>query len=275
MRFAKLQGLGNDFVLVDLRGAGGGVAVPDGAFATRVCDRHFGVGADGVLTLLDLAPELRGADLAARMVVHNADGSRPEMCGNGARCAALWIASAGCSKPANGRVLLLTDAGARACDVTSDRPVFANVEIGMGAPKIAAQRELGYADASGIPRLATPVSMGNPHLVFFTDAPAGELAALCDREGPPLCKAEDANIEFVTSLGPQRFAASVWERGAGATLACGTGACAVAAAAIERGLAKANERIEVVLPGGSLFLRLVNGEMKMRGPAELSFTGSL
>jgi diaminopimelate epimerase len=272
MRFAKLQGLGNDFVLVDLRGAGSAVAVPDGAFAKQVCDRHFGVGADGVLTLLDLAPELRGADLAARMVVHNADGSRPEMCGNGARCAALWIASAGCSKAAADRVLLLTDAGARACDVHAEKPGFAMVEIGMGAPRIGALRELRYAGAT---HQATPVSMGNPHLVFFTDAPAGELAALCDREGPALCKAEDANIEFVRSLGQQRFAASVWERGAGATLACGTGACAVAAAAIERGLAKANEPIEVLLPGGSLFLRLVNGEMKMRGPAELSFTGSL
>jgi len=272
MRFAKLQGLGNDFVLVDLRGAAEGVAVPDGAFAKRVCDRHFGVGADGVLTLLDLADDLRGSDLTARMVVHNADGSRPEMCGNGARCAALWIASAGCSKEANARVLLLTDAGPRGCDVTADRPGFANVEIGMGAPKLEEPRELVYAGTS---HRATPVSMGNPHLVFFTDAPAGELSALCDREGPALCKAEDANIEFVRSLGQQRFAASVWERGAGATLACGTGACAVAAAAIERGLAKANEPIEVLLPGGSLFLRLVNGEMKMRGPAELSFTGSL
>jgi len=230
MRFAKLHGLGNDFVVIDLRGALTRWQ-PDPAWARQICDRHRGVGADGVLTLLDLPPAERPAlpgALAARLIIHNPDGSRP-------------------------------------------------VEVGMGPPRLEPERTFSLRGASA---LATPVSMGNPHRVFFVDGAETpwsheSLAALCAEAGPALCAAEDANIEFVRSLGPQRFAAAVWERGAGATQACGTGACAVAAAAVARGLARGDEPIVVELPGGALTLRMEAGEMKMRGPAELVFRGEL
>src|SRR5258708_7693419 len=104
MRFAKLHGLGNDFLLLALRE--GGEPLP-AARALHLCDRHLGVGADGVLTLLP----------GGRMLVQNADGSIPEMCGNGARCAALWIATEGCTRPGAARVELMTDAGPRPCQV--------------------------------------------------------------------------------------------------------------------------------------------------------------
>ncbi len=287
MDFAKLHGLGNDFVLVDLRDAPAGTPAPDAAFARRVCDRHRGVGADGVLTLLP-APADPGAAQTARMVIHNPDGSRPEMCGNGARCAALWIATGRCTAGARATVLLLTDAGPRRCVVEAASGARGSALVEMGPPVFGAEKLLPLAGAQA---LAAVVSMGNPHRVLFVDAPAGAdapgageaddeavraaLDALCAREGQALSRAEDANLEFVQSLGHQRFAAAVWERGAGATQACGTGACAVAAAAIARGLARAGEEIEVGLPGGALWLRLEGGELRMRGPAELVFTGTL
>ena len=275
MKFAKLHGLGNDFLLRDLRRGGahaeGAIATLESiagegpALARKLCDRRFGVGGDGVLTLLDDAN-------GVRMIVHNADGSRPEMCGNGARCAALWIATGGGIRTAYEQVLLQSDAGPRPCKVEVGEPSRGQIEIAMGEPRVEGERAFVLA---GEARGGIPVSMGNPHRVFFLGHgkldPA--LLGLRDREGPALCAAEDANIELVRSLGSQRFAAAVWERGAGPTLACGTGACAVAAAAVAEGHASASQPIEVQLPGGSLTLRFEGREILMRGPAELVFRG--
>ena len=280
MRFAKLHGLGNDFVLVDLRAALQSVAAPDSAFAQRVCDRHRGVGADGVLTLLPATEaeasgaSVSGASQAARLVIHNPDGSRPEMCGNGARVAALWMATRGCTRPGSAEVLLLTDAGPRPCAVEAGEAGLGVVEVGMGQPRVEAPRLLPLLGAHFE---TIPVSMGNPHLVFFLgEKPPRALSDLALGEGPALCRQEDANIELVQSLGPQRFAAAVWERGAGLTQACGTGACAVAAAAIARGEARGDLPITVDLPGGRLTLRLDDqGAIRMLGPAELVYFGEL
>jgi diaminopimelate epimerase len=251
MRFAKLHGLGNDFVLLDFRK--GGDPLP-AARALELCDRHRGVGADGVLTLLP----------GGRMLVQNADGSIPEMCGNGARCAALWIATDGCTRPAAARVELVTDAGPRPCSVEAKEPRRGLVEVDMGAAKLEPIRPMARWEA-------VPVSMGNPHRVIFVAEGASRLAA---EAGPGLCNAENANIEFVERAGPAHYAAFVWERGAGLTQACGTGACAVAAAAVARGEAQRNRDIVVELPGGALTIR-VDGQdrVTMRGPAELSFLG--
>jgi diaminopimelate epimerase len=275
MRFAKLHGLGNDFVLLDLRARALGGAAQVRQLtrdeAVRLCDRHLGVGADGVLTLLDE----EGAD--ARLVIQNSDGSVPEMCGNGARCAALWILTQGGTRAAEGRVELVTPAGPRPCTVAADSPLFGEVEVAMGVPRIDAQRAL---PVGGRQVEATPVSMGNPHLVIFPDAEAQphtreQLTHLAVTAGRALCAAENANVELVARLGPQRYAVSVWERGAGLTQACGTGACAVAAAAIARGYASPREPIEVELPGGALRIRLDpgTGQLLMRGPAQLVFRG--
>jgi diaminopimelate epimerase len=284
MHFAKLHGLGNDFVLVDLRKSVDPALAAEGhgpAFARRVCDRHRGIGADGVLSLLPANPaeasaaSLTGARTAARLVIHNPDGTRPEMCGNGARVAALWMATAGCSRPSapGESILLLTDAGPRPCSVTAAQPSLGEVEVGMGRPLVSAAVEL---PVRGSPAQAIPVSMGNPHRVFFvSEKPGHDVLALAQSDGPALCAGQDANIEFAVRLGPARFRAAVWERGAGLTLACGTGACAVAAAAVAQGLASPDGPITVELPGGPLVLRLADGALRMRGPAELVFFGEL
>jgi diaminopimelate epimerase len=253
MRFAKLHGLGNDFVLLDLRQ--GGEPLP-AARAIELCDRHLGIGADGVLTLLP----------GPRMLVQNADGSVPEMCGNGARCAALWIATEGGTRAASVTVPLLTDAGQRPCKVVAVTADAGTVEVEMGFASVEAARALAGFEA-------TPVSMGNPHRVIFS---GGDIAKLAREQGPALCASENANIEFVERLAPQRYAAAVFERGAGLTQACGTGACAVAAAAVARGEAARGQDVEVRLPGGSLFLRVGDDDrVLMRGPARLVFSGEL
>lgn len=263
MRFAKLHGLGNDFLLLDLRE--GGEPLP-ARRAVELCDRHLGVGGDGVLTLLP------GRD-GVRMLIQNSDGSVPEMCGNGARCAALWIATAGGARAAKARVVLETDAGPRACEVEAASAAEGLVEVDMGEAKVDPARTL----SSGAARVeAWPVSMGNPHRVVFAGGGREELLHMASTLGPPLCAAENANIEFVSRTGRGRYTASVWERGAGLTQACGTGACAVAAAAIERGEAARGEDVVVELPGGPLSIRVdERNRVRMRGPAKLVFTGEL
>jgi diaminopimelate epimerase len=136
----------------------------------------------------------------------------------------------------------------------------------MGTAEVASPREL----AGGF--VSVPVSVGNPHRVVFTD---DDLRILAARHGPALSRSEDANIEFVSRRGPARYAAVVWERGAGMTQACGTGACAVAAAAIARGDVDPASEVIVELPGGPLSIRRdpSTGELRMRGPAQLVFTG--
>src|ERR1700682_856496 len=190
MRFAKLHGLGNDFVLLDLRG--GGEPLP-AERALQLCDRHLGVGADGILTLLP----------GERMLLQNADGSVPEMCGNGARSGALSVASAGGTQTAQAHVMLLTDAGSRPCVVETSDPRSGLVEVDMGFGQIEAARPLPLGDRSVD---AWPVSMGNPHRVMFVD---GNPLSLAKEFGPALSRAEDANIEFVTRNGVQAW------RGAG------------------------------------------------------------
>src|SRR5438132_3087378 len=217
MRFAKLHGLGNDFVLLDLRV--GGVALPREQ-AIALCDRHRGIGADGVLTLLP----------GHRMLVQNSDGSVPEMCGNGGRCAALWMVTEGCTRPGSGSLVLQTDAGPRPCVVTASEPRRGLVEVDMGVAELSAPRRVGAFEA-------LPVSMGNPHRVIFADP---RLAA---SEGPVLCSSENANIEFTARVGPGRYEVGVYERGAGLTQACGTGACACAAAAGARGAVQRGEPV--------------------------------
>ena len=138
----------------------------------------------------------------------------------------------------------------------------------MGEPRFHGTRRLGA-------REAVSVSIGNPHRVLFLDQAGDDPLAIALSQGLALSRAEDANIEFVARLGPQRYRAVVYERGAGLTQACGTGACAVAAAAIARGEARADEEIVIELPGGALSIRQdsVTGELRMTGPAELVFTG--
>src|SRR5438445_8492577 len=168
MRFAKLHGLGNDFVLLDLRA--GGEPLP-AEKAVALCDRHRGIGADGVLTLLP----------GDRMLIQNADGSIPEMCGNGARCAALWMVTAGCTRPGAGNVTLLTDAGPKACAVAASSADRGLVEVDMGVAVVETPRGLPLANERVD---AWPVSVGNPHRVMFVN---GDPMGFARQFGPVLC----------------------------------------------------------------------------------------
>lgn len=262
IRFDKYEGLGNDFVIVDV--ASEGALSPEKALA--ICDRHRGVGADGVL--LVLPPASAGA--RARMLVLNADGSRPEMCGNGIRCVALHLARRD-STPGITYVID-TDAGPRTCGVERDGD-RADVMVDMGRAELTGEH---VAELDGTPVTFTRVSVGNPHAIAFdVEASRADL----DRFGPLVSGAfpGGCNVELARRVADGRFEVAVWERGVGQTLACGTGACAMAVAAVARNLASPSQKIEVRLPGGPLEI-VVSAPalgLSMRGPARRVFSGEV
>jgi diaminopimelate epimerase len=292
--FTKVEGLGNDFLVVDLRaraGSGEAAAVQNPEFVRRVCDRHFGVGGDGVLAIL---PTLPGVEGDARMRVLNADGSEAEMCGNGIRCVAKVLYE---SDPALRRRVLKIDTGAGllACELTATDGRVDSVTVEMGRPRLTrdelpltpggAGRAVREAITSeGRTFHFTAVSMGNPHAVIFVDDPAEDLMALAKRFGPALEVApafpRRTNVEFarVRQAGDAaQIDLVVWERGCGITLACGTGACATAvAAAVEERLPRGRE-ILVHLPGGPLAITVAPDDsgVRMRGPAHTVFRSEL
>ncbi|HEY2731267.1 MAG TPA: diaminopimelate epimerase [Polyangia bacterium] len=286
--FTKVQGLGNDFLVVDLRarvGSKDAAAAQEPELVRRLCDRHFGVGADGVLAVL---PGLTGD---ARMRVLNADGSEAEMCGNGIRCVAKVLYE---SDPALRRPVLKIDTGAGL--LTCELHVHGNdghvdsVTVEMGRPRFS-RDEIplspgGAARALREPITAlertfqfTAVSMGNPHAVIFVEGDE-DLRALAETYGPALevssAFPRRANIEFARVRGAE-IDLVVWERGCGITLACGTGACATAvAAALEERLPRGRETA-VHLPGGTLGVTVAVGDtgVRMRGPAKIVFRSEL
>lgn len=256
LHFEKWEGLGNDFVLI--RDAGRDL---QDAEVRRLCDRRYGVGADGVL-LLEPGP---------RMIVRNADGSRPEMCGNGLRCVVGSLARGG----AQGRVIVATDAGAKACEIVGVDGDVVDVEVEMG---VARRGEPLVATIGGLEHRFSTIDMGNPHAVTFE--PHGESAV--DEIGPIVATMPSGgtNVEFCRAMerGPSaRVAVTVWERGVGRTLACGTGACAVAAVACDTGRARFGEPLAVALPGGELLITVDERtrEVRMLGPARLVFVGEV
>lgn len=266
LRFDKYQGLGNDFIVIR-------TDAPE-AFgierARALCDRHFGIGADGVLLV---SPARGGA--RARMTVLNADGSRPEMCGNGLRCVALDLAREDLARSPGERrheFVVETDAGPRPCQVELDASgLSARVNTGMGRGK---SEGLVEVDVSGESYAFDRYSMGNPHAIRFGDA---EPLERVDRIGPLVSSKlpGGSNVEFVVQKGPRELDVVVWERGVGRTLACGTGAAATAVAAAVSGRSPFDEPISVHLPGGPLEIRVAEGtlEVELRGPAAWVFGG--
>lgn len=250
--FEKWEGLGNDFILVE--------GPVERELAVALCDRRRGIGADGVLSIT------RDEERVA-MVVTNADGSRPEMCGNGLRCVAGFIARRG--DLARGEVVVATDAGERRCLFSRvDRSTYL-VEATMGRAKIGE----AFTFEAARPWSFLPVDVGNPHAVSFDlhdDADLDVVGPALERHLPggvnvELCAAQGAAIEV-----------RVWERGVGRTLACGTGACAVAAAAASLGRAPFDAPIEVILPGGPLSITVsADLSLRMQGPARRVFSGAL
>jgi diaminopimelate epimerase len=260
LRFHKVHGLGNDFVLIDARPSGELLSTQA---ARRLCERRTGIGADGVLTLLP--PRVPGA--AARLHIYNADGSEPEMCGNGLRCAAqLLLVEQG-----GGFVSVETPAGVLRCEAGADGTIRAE----LGRPSVGASIELAVL---GETVRGLPVSIGNPHFVVFSPSASEGTAR---RLGPSLERhphfgAARTNVELcaVEAASLRLF---VWERGSGFTQACGTGACAAAVAAVSQGLLPAGSEIAVDLPGGRLHVSVAPdlSSVSLRGPAQRVYTGEL
>jgi diaminopimelate epimerase len=263
LAFEKYEGLGNDFIVVT---AAREDDVPIER-AVALCDRHFGVGADGVLVVLP--PRTARSDV--RMRVINADGSVPEMCGNGVRCVALAVTRSGLRhRGPDGVVLVDTDAGECVCRVedTHDQGV---VTVDLGVVRVGGERRIEVGSESVV---LTTADAGNPHAVIFGSFSRADV----DRLGSKIAVHPDfphgTNVEFAqaTAAGIDLV---VWERGVGVTLACGTGACATAAVACAKGLASTGTPISVLLPGGRLEVRIgADGSATMRGPARRVFTGS-
>ena len=259
LRFRKMHGLGNDFVILDARE---GAVEIDAARARAIADRRTGVGCD---QLILLEPS-EAADV--RMRIWNADGGEVEACGNAARCVALLEGGETRIETKGG--VIRASANGSAATVDMGEPRFGWEEIPLAYAMDTAEMPVGWE------QLERPfaVNVGNPHIVFFVrDAEAVDLARLGPMiENDPLFPAR-VNVN-VASIEGEAIRLRVWERGAGLTQACGTGACATAVAAIRRGLAPSP--VEVRLPGGALAIEWAPGtNMRMRGPATHVFTGEL
>jgi len=265
LRFAKYEGLGNDFLVIDAPSAD---AVSEEA-AAKLCDRRRGVGGDGVLLVLPpSSPSSR-----ARMRVINADGSVPEMCGNGLRCVALHLATGGAPPTEPLEFTVETDAGVRTCAVTSDGAGGAVVAIDMGIVAVTGEASI-TVEGRTFPFVLADA--GNPHAIY-TGAYTREDA---ERYGHALAThatfPRGSNIELVRQTSPTHAEVLVWERGVGITLACGTGACATAAVLTKLGRSPYGEDLTMELLGGPLTIRVAkDGRVHMRGPARLVFEGAV
>jgi diaminopimelate epimerase len=286
MRFAKYHGLGNDFLVVDLRTATPeqAAAVQDPKAIVALCDRQFGVGGDGVLAVLPSS----SAD--ARMRVLNSDGSEAGMCGNGLRCVVKELYDrGGLAKP---ELVIDTNAGPLACAVDDLDGVARSVTVKMGAPRLtrgeipmigpAGERCLEQPfELPGEPaRPVTAVSMGNPHAVTFV-ASRDEAWQLATSIGPLVERhawfPDRTNVEYAHVRARNEIDLVVWERGCGITLACGTGACATTVAAVLTRRADEGSPVRVNLPGGTLEITVLPGlaDVLMKGPAVHVFDGEI
>ncbi|MGI5822557.1 MAG: diaminopimelate epimerase [Dethiobacteria bacterium] len=276
MEFVKMHGLGNDFIIVNNLQSQWEPAYLQG-LASRLCQRNFGIGADG-LVLLNTSRVT-----AFEMRIFNADGSEAEMCGNAIRCLAKYVWERGLTGEQTfsfetlGGVkqvgLLLQGQAVKAVKVAMGKPLFSSAEIPLAGPPRHAENEkicVGNTELT-----FTGVNMGNPHCVIFVPSLQGIpwQGWGAKLETDPLFP-QRTNVEFVKTINPQKIEMKVWERGAGPTLACGTGACAAAAAGILTGRL-ANE-VEVHLPGGILKISWKQGEeVYMQGPATEVFSGRI
>ncbi|MBD2020137.1 diaminopimelate epimerase, partial [Leptolyngbya sp. FACHB-36] len=274
IEFTKYHGLGNDFILIDNRSSLAPCLTTDQA--VKLCDRHVGIGADGVIFAL---PGQDGTDYTMR--IFNSDGSEPEMCGNGIRCLARFIADL--EGIADSRAYRIhTLAGV----ITPKLEADGLVTVDMGEPRLLAAEiptTLAAADqqvinqsleVAGHTWQVTCVSMGNPHCITFVDdAAAIPLATIGPQfEHHPVFP-KRINTEFIQVVRSDYLKMRVWERGVGATLACGTGACASLVAAVLMG--RSDRRATVELPGGPLTIDWseADNRLYMTGPAERVFAG--
>ena len=275
IEFSKYQGLGNDFILIDNRHLDEPIITPKQAIA--MCDRHFGIGGDGVIFAL---PGKEGTDYTMR--IYNSDGSEPEMCGNGIRCLAKFISDLEGNSEINKSYKIHTLAGVMIPKLESN----GEVTVDMGEPellpsnipttldgkdgKVVAQ-PLEVGDRSW---LVTTVSMGNPHCITFVE----DSKAIALEQVGPLFEhhgvfPQRTNTEFIEVVRSDYIKMRVWERGAGITLACGTGACASVVAGVLNN--KCDRSCTVELPGGCLQIdwAAADNRVYMTGPATEVFKG--
>ncbi len=275
MRFTKMQGLGNDYVYVNCLEE----KVENPAeLSIKVSDRHFGIGSDGLILICP-------SDIADfRMDMYNADGSRAEMCGNGIRCVGKYVYDFGLTDKVD--VSIETLAGIKYLHLEVENGKVKLVTVDMGTPELSAKKIPIISDketvisesilVGGVEYKMTGVSMGNPHAVVYLE----DMTQLqMEQIGPKFEKHERfpsrINTEFVQVLDRNTVVMRVWERGSGETLACGTGACAVAVASILNGYTE--DSVTVKLLGGDLKITWNREENKvyMTGPAEVAFTGEI
>jgi diaminopimelate epimerase len=234
--FFKYQGTGNDFILLDWTRTD----LPDHQTISRLCDRRTGIGADGLLLLTPPAE----MPATARMILFNPDGSRPEMCGNGLRCAAMHVAF--CLRAKTAPIVIATDAGPRTCELlTTGNP--SRVRVDMGRVSLP----LDLALAAPAAHLKT-LSVGNPHAVVLDDVPEDAIGCLGAAIATHPRFPQGVNVGFPRNVQDQSFQLTVFERGAGLTRACGTGACAATVALFSAGRLKTTRDVRVQLPGGEL-----------------------
>jgi diaminopimelate epimerase len=284
MNFVKMQGAGNDFVVMEA--AGDEHDWP--RLAIAMCDRRFGVGADGLLLAL------RSSHAEIGMRVFNSDGSEAEMCGNGIRCLAKYAVEKGLVKPADGRFSIETMAGVVSVEGSGEGGKVDRVRVGMGVPRLTPEEipvlvhretplvnlplEVWRTTAADVTSRdilpVTCVSMGNPHAVLFVTLPVKEFPL--EGVGPRVAEhpqfPRGVNFEVARVIDRSHIEARVWERGAGLTLACGSGACAVMVAARLQGLV--DDIVDITLPGGTLRLEWDGkGIVYLTGPAVTVFSG--
>ncbi|MBV9180972.1 MAG: diaminopimelate epimerase [Acidobacteria bacterium] len=253
MPLVKASACGNDFLIIE-----GMHAPPDLVASTRrLCDRHNGVGADGVEWLFP-TPD---ADIRARLL--NADGSEAEISGNGTRCVAAYL----CCQESRQRITVRTGAGIRTCSLTARHQMSFEFETEMGDPQLGDEFSIkvAFGEVRGV-----PVSMGNPHFVVFVD----QFAPGWQGDAAEIAKHHDfqygINVELVHVRDPENLEVRFYERGVGETQSSGTGSCAAAVAAISH--KKTISSVLVHAPGGTQRVRW-NGQVFLRGPAQIIFRG--
>jgi diaminopimelate epimerase len=276
MRFTKMQGAGNDYIYVNCFAES--VENPE-AMAVRVSDRHFGVGADGLVLICPSET----ADF--KMRIFNADGSEAKMCGNATRCVAKYVRENGMT--AKDSITLETLGGVKVIEMIRTDGKVTAARVNMGAPElrparipVAMEGESAVARPLPLPGgptlTVTCVGMGNPHCVSFAEdveaLPLSRIGPLAERH--PLFP-ERVNAEFVQLIDRHAIRMRVWERGSGETLACGTGACASVVACVLNGFCGKDSDVTVHLRGGALVIRWDSAQntVFMTGPAETVCTG--
>ncbi len=261
MHFTKMHGLGNDYLYVF-----GTVPGDIADLCRRLSDRHFGAGSDGMIYI---TPS-EAADFGMR--IFNADGSEAAMCGNGIRCVGKYLYDKGYTDKT---VLTVeTRSGLKTLFLHVSGGQVRSVTVQMGTAATSPDLSL---TVGGKTVACTPVSVGNPHAVLFVeDAEAAPVETLGPRLERHRAFPGGVNVEFVQVLSEQRLRMRVWERGSGVTMACGTGACAEAAADVSRGFCRPDTPITVQLDGGALVVTVGDdGAVTMRGPAAFVYEGEV